>query len=565
MQANKSQISDIFNRDRLLEIPFFQRSYVWKEEQWERFLDDMVNISEETKPYFFGSLIFKQQETPTRGGVGDVRTVIDGQQRLTTLIIFYKVLSLKKGDHRMYQRFQLDESGVALSHSINDAESFKKVTELDELANLANADFVDNIVNAYNFFNDRIDPDEINEDAIRQNAYFIVIDLSKDDDEQQIFDTLNSLGVRLTTAELLKNFLFRRDDMHLYETHWLSVFEKDSETKKYWDREIYAGRDWRAFIDLFFFAYLQVKVQNESRHIKQKDREEFQKLENLFSSYKKLMNDYGFNKESILQEIGDYANLFRSNFDTDAVNVGLENSPGMQRINTIIFGLDTTTLVPYILFVVANTKDNAQRKDLFRAIESFIMRRLTVRSNNRGYSQLFLGMISERILTSGDFYEFIKNRSSAASLMPDDKELKDGFNNSNLTNKAALGVLYFIESHGRDEKYSINLMGMAKYSLEHLMPKNWEKNWDKLEDPQKADERRKKLLTLGNLAMITQRLNASIRDSAWVAKKDGGLVRYASGIDIHHDFINESEWDEGKIAARANELFKKARKIWPLK
>ena len=58
MQANKSQISDIFNRDRLLEIPFFQRSYVWKEEQWERFLDDMVNISEETKPYFFGSLSF---------------------------------------------------------------------------------------------------------------------------------------------------------------------------------------------------------------------------------------------------------------------------------------------------------------------------------------------------------------------------------------------------------------------------------------------------------------------------------------------------------------------------
>lgn len=491
MQANKSQISDIFNRDRLLEIPFFQRSYVWKEEQWERFLDDMVNISEETKPYFFGSLIFKQQETPTRKGVGDVRTVIDGQQRLTTLIIFYKVLSLKKGDPRMYQRFQLDDDAVALSHSINDAESFKKVTELDELADLANADSVDNIVEAYNFFKDRIKSDEINEDAIRQNAYFIVIDLSKDDDEQQIFDTLNSLGVRLTTAELLKNFLFRRDDMRLYETHWLSVFEKDSETKKYWDREIYAGRDWRAFIDLFFYAYLQVKAQNESDRLKQKDREEFQKLENLFSSYKRLINDYPFDKESILKEIGGYASLFQSHFDGEAVNVGLENSPGMQRINTIIFGLDTTTLVPYVLFVLANTEDDAQRKDLFCAIESFIMRRLAVRTNNRGYSQLFLGMIGERVLTREAFYKFIGKRDSAASYMPDNKELKEGFDNSRLTNKAALGILYFIESHGRSKKHSLDLMGMAKYSLEHLMPKNWEKNWGKLEDPQKADERGK--------------------------------------------------------------------------
>lgn len=41
MDAGKSTISGVFNGSRLLEIPFYQRAYVWGEEQWERFLGDM--------------------------------------------------------------------------------------------------------------------------------------------------------------------------------------------------------------------------------------------------------------------------------------------------------------------------------------------------------------------------------------------------------------------------------------------------------------------------------------------------------------------------------------------
>ena len=83
MEAGKRTIRDIFNRGRNLEIPFFQRSYVWGEEQWQRFLEDMQMVSTNKKPYFLGSVILKQQQTTSNND--SILTVIDGQQRLTTL------------------------------------------------------------------------------------------------------------------------------------------------------------------------------------------------------------------------------------------------------------------------------------------------------------------------------------------------------------------------------------------------------------------------------------------------------------------------------------------------
>ena len=89
MNASKKLVSDVFNGGRILEIPFFQRAYVWDDAQWERLLDDMELISKSNKPYFLGSVILKQKPTTTSETVGDVRSVVDGQQRLTTLSLFF--------------------------------------------------------------------------------------------------------------------------------------------------------------------------------------------------------------------------------------------------------------------------------------------------------------------------------------------------------------------------------------------------------------------------------------------------------------------------------------------
>jgi uncharacterized protein with ParB-like and HNH nuclease domain len=204
MEAGKRSINDIFNGNKILEIPFFQRSYVWDEPEWERFLSDMEFVSQNNKPYFLGSIILKQQMTNSQQSVGDRRTVIDGQQRLTTINIFFKLLSMKTNNTYLSDLFRLPMKNkeIALLHNRNNVSTFNRILDLTKEEKLTGND---NVTRAYTYFSEKTDIAKLNFQNILTNMMFVGIDLGIDDDEQRIFDTINSLGVKLTTAELLKN------------------------------------------------------------------------------------------------------------------------------------------------------------------------------------------------------------------------------------------------------------------------------------------------------------------------------------------------------------------------
>ena len=567
MDAGKRTINDIFNGNRILEIPFFQRAYVWSDDQWERLLEDMENVSQTSKPYFLGSVILKQQPTNTGNKVGDKRTLIDGQQRLTTLSIFFKVLSLKSGDNYEFNRMFKLRDLIAIQHNHNDIEAYELVMNLNELKELAGTD---NITQAYTYFKVNLNADKLDINNILAKILFVGIDLDENEDEQQIFDTINSLGVKLTTAELLKNYFFNRDEISTYTTYWKNVFENDEETKNYWDREITAGRLKREFIDLFFFSYLQIKIQDKNLNVKTEDKIEFSKVEQLFESYKKFIKDYLNNdKKSILSEIKDYALLFQENFDYDIIESDLTNNSGIERINAIIFGLDTSTLIPYVLYVLKNVSNDNNRNELFDFLETYIMRRMVAHANTKNYNQLFTDrLINNEILSKSKFLEFLEGQSDKVNFLPSDDELKIGFESSYLINKQSAGILYFIETKIRNRQLqSTQLLGINKYSLEHLMPKKWENNWGKLSSQEDKIKRNRKLLTLGNLTIITQALNSTIRDANWTVKLKGkadkkGLNTYSAGLETISSYFSLDEWNEQIIEQRAEFLYEKAKDIW---
>ncbi len=570
MDAGKRTINDIFNGNRILEIPFFQRAYVWGDDQWERLLEDMENVSLSNKPYFLGSVILKQQPTNTGKSVGDVRTVIDGQQRLTTLNIFFKVLCLKIEQNSTFERiFKLINNDIALLHNHNDIDAFNTVLNLSELKDLEGND---NITLAYNYFKKNLNPEKLNFNNILSKILFVGIDLDENEDEQQIFDTINSLGVKLTTAELLKNYFFNRDEISTYNTYWKNIFEKDDDAKNYWDREITAGRLKRTFIDLFFFSYLQIKIQDKTLNVKTEDKIEFSKVEHLFESYKNFIKIYLNNdKKSVLSEIRDYALLFQENFDYDTIENELTDQSGIERINAIIFGLDTSTLIPYVLYVLKNVANDNERNELFDFLETYIMRRMVVHANTKNYNQLFTDrLINNDILSKKQFLEFLEGQADKVNFLPSDEELKQGFDSSYLINKQSAGILYFIESKIRNRSlHSTGLLGINKYSLEHLMPKKWENHWGKLSNQEDRIKRNRKLLTLGNLTIITQALNSTIRDANWTIKRKGkadkkGLNTYSAGLETMSNFLTYDEWNEQTIEERANFLYEKAKLIWTI-
>ena len=567
MDAGKRTINDIFNGNRVLEIPFFQRAYVWGENQWERLLEDMELVSASNKPYFLGSVILKQQQTNSANGVGDMRTLIDGQQRLTTLNIFFKVLCLKTGKNSSFERrFKLENEQLALWHNHNDIDSFEKVLNLEKLEEINGAD---NILRAYNFFNENINPDKLDRQTILNNIMFVGIDLGVEEDEQQIFDTINSLGVRLTTAELLKNYFFNRNDLTEYDIYWKNVFEKDDETKDYWDREITTGRLRRTFIDLFFYSYLQIKIQQPDLKVRAEDKIEFSKVEILFESYKKLIKEYNLDKKELLIEIKEYAKLFKENFNYDTIWQELTDDFGIERINAIIFGLETSTLIPYVLFILKNVPNENSRNELFEFIESYVLRRMVVKATTKNYNQLFTDrLISNKILSKEEFQKYLNNRNDKVNYLPNDIDLKRGFDNSILINKQSAGIIYLLESKIRNRsKQATQLLGISNYSLEHLMPKKWENKWASVSTKEDKDFRNFKLKTLGNLAIITQSLNASIRDSNWPTKKRGsgkkeGLRHYSGGIETLSPYLDLQDWNEEQMQKRADSMFTDAKDIW---
>lgn len=568
MDAGKRTINDIFNGSRILEIPFFQRAYVWDEPQWERLLEDVENVSKTRLPYFMGSVILKQQLTGAVSGIGDIRTIVDGQQRLTTLSILMKVLCLKNASLKKFdKRFRLDDERTVIQHSHNDIEAYNRIMELDAIVPI---DRNDNITRAYQYFVDYLDPEKVDFDVVSFALLFVGIDLAADEDEQQIFDTINSLGVRLTTDELLKNYFFGRNDILSYKKYWRDVFEKDDETKEYWDSEITTGRAKRTFSDLFFYSFLQIKIQDSTLGVRTEDKLTFGRVENLFDSYKRFIASYyEGDKHALLVEIKEYATTFRRTFDVRTVESELPANPGIERLNAIIFALDTTTLIPYLLFVEQNVPEITVRNSLYEVIESYIMRRLVTRSTTKNYNQLFSErLILNRILSRQEFENYIGNQEDKINRMPPNDEVAAGFNESWLTNKYAIGVIYLIESKIRDRRlHSTQLLGISKYSLEHIMPKKWRNHWAFVGDKIAAAARDRKLLTLGNLTIITQALNSTIRDADWQTKRagkgdKGGLKKYAEGIDTVSKYLDFETWDDTTIQDRADYLSSQALQVW---
>ena len=169
----------------------------------------------------------------------------------------------------------------------------------------------------------------------------------------------------------------------------------------------------------------------------------------------------------------------------------------------------------------------------------------------------------------GAFFNFTNN-GDATTYCPNDNEMKIGFETSKLVNLQSKGIIYLLESKIRSDNSSTALLGFDNYSLEHLMPKKWRNNWGACATEDDAKKRDSLLLTLGNLAIISQTLNASIRDAAWNVKKAGkgqnkpGLLLCASGLYTLHDVLQKNDWNEHEIENRAEWLLANAQNIWKI-
>jgi hypothetical protein len=260
MNANAAAVLNIFEKKLRLEVPLFQRQYVWSlTNQWEPLWDDIErkitdHLSGRTDApvHFLGAIVLDQRQTPTTHV--EKRQIIDGQQRLTTLQIFLAVLRDFCREHDCQeladecQAFILNKGMMAdpdvdqfkvwptqvdrpLFRDVVLAGSKKELEKRHPLVRRKYARRPDprpKMVEAYLYFYGQLtafflgtpaEPPEFQERALdirleasfqtlRNSLLVVVIDLEQGDDAQVIFETLNARGEPLLPADLLRNYIF---------------------------------------------------------------------------------------------------------------------------------------------------------------------------------------------------------------------------------------------------------------------------------------------------------------------------------------------------------------------
>lgn len=261
-----------------------------------------------------------------------------------------------------------------------------------------------------------------------------------------------------------------------------------------------------------------------------------------------------------------YAEVFESTFDPTCCDRNVSSAPSAERMNVLIFGLKNSTLIPYVLYVRKNVESSDEQAKIFATLESYIVRRMLVRATTKNYNRLFTSLILNEAKDAATLRTALAADAEATTYMPSDPEVRAAFGESCLYNLQSKGVLYLLESAIRPSMSSTALLGFNQYTLEHMMPKKWRNKWGALDD-EAATRRDRKLLTFGNLAIVTHSLNASIRDAEWVVKKQGkgykdGLALCAAGLATMDGVLEKESWGEEDIDERAEWLADKALTVW---
>jgi uncharacterized protein with ParB-like and HNH nuclease domain len=597
MTADAMSLTFLAN-EGIVKIPFFQRGYVWNKINWEDLLEDLLDTK---KGHFLGSLILKH--LPKQSGKLNELFVIDGQQRLTTLTILIKALynsfdeEIKENcdtiikSHLFYKKNATDKNfHVKISHSKIDSGYYTKIIDGslsdEEYNNIAVEDddlkvkSSDNkVLQCYKYFTEKLKTlsEDIRTDLFNQlldtnNKIIVVIDLNENEDEQSIFDTINSAGVRLSGADIIKNALFQKaldvydsqeDVLEIYKSEWEEVFISDYETIAFWDKQRITGRLTRDNIELLLHSISVIKgFFDPDIHV-------LSDLAILYKGYISKLDKSSL--EAFIKEIAKYARLYKEkilNLDNTTL---YSYEDDYTRLFHVLNVCDVSTFHPFILSLFYKYDKNEHRlKEELNKLEKFVIRRMIAKKETKSYNKIckeFIldnNAINEKLLeTTGD-------------------QVINGLNW--IANRNAALLLFWVELKRREENrfYSIKEL-KYDYSLEHIMPQKWQEHWSEVpvydqdnnlinEFEKAKNERNARIYSIGNMTLLKSSLNTSLRNYSLDRKIEGEGrrrgIRYYAELDITkadivdlYDNISKN-WNEKCINDRTKALSSEILSIW---
>ena len=266
----------------------------------------------------------------------------------------------------------------------------------------------------------------------------------------------------------------------------------------------------------------------------------------------------------LCQDLKEYAVVYRAIPDGIDLKL-LAYKEHKKRFFQIVSDFEITTIMPLMLYIMKQVKDESELEKILAVLESYIARRTICKLTTKNYNNLFLGLLAEvkkwDEITSQKLLEKLLTYTEDTNIFPSDDQVNVAVFEKALSNKYTREILYIISLYDLDDPKTDNhSLSLEGFSLEHLMPKKWENNWEIPNSKEKIELNNFKLLTLGNLALIKGSLNSKLRDSAWPIKRKE-LNTYST-LNRTRECLENKDWNVKAIDERSKKLYETIIKIW---
>ena len=564
MQAEVKKFTEFIAGEVTLVIPVYQRNYNWKTANCEQLFNDIVQIIKNGGPHFIGTFVYQKKSD---GDIFQNYIIIDGQQRITTIILLARALydladeGLKNNIRSKFLKHTASgemENQCRLCPTKYDRAIFEKLMSDDAFDenNFTPQEKDSTFYNNYRFFRKKISSTGLSTQDLYKAIYKLnVVSISLQDEKpQEIFESLNSTGLALSKADLIRNYLLMdldyKNQEELYENYWLKIENLLGSSDK---------------VKNFVIQYLITKRKSNAISEGKKQLSETTLYETFKNYFKKHYTNGNDKKvEDCLCDMYRYAKFFNQcvfyendNFD--------ELSALDKKFYELTYLLDANNAPIILMYLLdRNEREPFDEATFIKFVDALIS--LTFRAKvckRNGITQQFAGNVLVRLdkelLNENSFWKSI-TFGSGDYVFPNDEEFQKSLMNNKLHERIKSdGCKYFL--YLLEHKLCLEkLPAYSEITVEHILPQRLNDKWRKYlkaKNDSSAFEQWEK--ALGNLTLTNKNEKGS--GDTFDKKRE----RYAHSTFSYTKALRDySDWTSNQIQARTKKLAAVAIKIWIL-
>ena len=483
--------------------------------------------------------------------------VIDGQQRLTTLSLLLIALARAAKDNTAAS-LNFNEKkllGLYLTNQFSEGELYYKLllTQGDKKALMQLVDDVDHakatlspdrlLVN-YEYFEKQLRQENVDLNTIYagiSKLTTVFIALGAEDNPQLIFESLNSTGMALPQADLIRNYILMCLNSHeqtkLYNKYWFPM-----------EQQFNQGGDSSSF-DRFMRDYLTVKLGT------------IPNIDKVYAEFKTYHRNVGLLTEELVKDVYKYAQYF--------VNIAFEQekNPDIKEVLKDINILKVDVAYPFLLEVYDDyVNEKLTRSDfltILRLVESYVFRRAICGIPTNGMNKMFATLAKE--VVKEHYLESVQVaflEKSAARRLPRDQEFQAALLVKDVYNFRSRNYLLRKLEESAHKKMLIDI---DSSTIEHILPQKspLSKEWKKELGSDWQSIQACHLHTIGNLTLTPY--NSELSDLSFQKKRDkvpGGFKH--TPLRLNEELGQLEHWGEAEIQQRASTLAEQALRVWSI-